>query len=204
MSIRRHFLILDHHDTNILGESEFGDSVIFIPGELEDSTLGIWAAGDHIDVLEKVFSLFCLQTSTFFFCFQRDCIQQLPRVWSDLQTPTMAGNFQCCTHHETNLAVRHEGDTRVLGSTICDYHHYVLLGCSVHQHQKYLWVLDSSNGPGGKNQLLPGLLQVDDVDTIGLLLEDVLLHRGLAIVRPDVGGGSQHLGNVILLGRETE
>ena len=64
----------------------------------------------------------------------------------------------------------------------------------------YLWVLDSSNGPGGKNQLLPGLLQVDDVDTIGLLLEDVLLHRGLAVVRPDVGGGSQHLGNVILLG----
>ena len=131
-----------------------------------------------------------------------ECIQQLPRVWSDLQTPTMAGNFQCCTHHETNLAVRHEGDTRVLGSTICDNHHYVLLGCSVHQHQVYLWVLDSSNGPGGKNQLLPGLLQVDDVDTIGLLLEDVLLHRGLAVVRPDVGGGSQHLGNVILLGIE--
>merc|ERR1719268_699957 len=65
-------------------------------------------------------------------------------------------------------------------------------------HIDILWVLDSSNGPGSKNQLLPGLLQVDDVDTIGLLLEDVLLHRGLAVVRPDVGGGSQHLGNVIL------
>merc|ERR1719445_1109724 len=71
-----------------------------VPGKLEDSTLGIWAAGDHIDVLR---------------------------------------------------------------------------------------VLNSSNGPGGKNQLL-----------LGLLLEDILLHRGLAVVRPDVGGGSQHLGNVIL------
>ena len=68
----------------------------------------------------------------------------------------------------------------------------------------YLRVLDSSNGPGGKNQLLPGLLQVDDVDTIGLLLEDVLLHRSLAVVRPDVGGGSQHFGDVILLGIEAD
>ena len=55
MSIRRHFLILDHHDTNILGESEFGDSVIFIPGELENSTLGIGAAGDHVDVLKRLY-----------------------------------------------------------------------------------------------------------------------------------------------------
>ena len=69
MSIRRHFLILDHHDTNILGESEFGDSVIFIPGELEDSTLGIGAAGDHVDVLKRVYLLFCLQTCPSFFAF---------------------------------------------------------------------------------------------------------------------------------------
>ena len=71
--------------------------------------------------------------------------------------------------------------------------------CSSAPGVLYLWILDSSNGPGGKNQLLPGLLQVDDVDAIGLLLEDVLLHRGLAVVRPDVDGGSQHLGDVILL-----
>ena len=55
MSIRRHFLILDHQDNNIVGEFELGDSVIFIPGELEDSTLGIGAAGDHVDVLKKVY-----------------------------------------------------------------------------------------------------------------------------------------------------
>ena len=54
MSIRRHFLILDHQDTNIVDEFELGNIFIFIPGELEDSTLGIGAAGDHIDVLKKV------------------------------------------------------------------------------------------------------------------------------------------------------
>ena len=116
MSIRRHFLILDHQDNKIVGEFELGDSVIYIPGELEDSTLGIGAAGDHVDVLKRVYFLFCLQTCPFFL-LSMECIQQLPRVWSDLQTPTMAGNFHCCTHHETNLAVRHEGDTRVLTST---------------------------------------------------------------------------------------
>merc|ERR1719251_521100 len=59
-------------------------------------------------------------------------------------------------------------------------------------------VLDSSNSPSSQDQLLPGLLQVDDVDAVGLLLEDVLLHGGLAVVRADVGGRSQHLGDVIL------
>ena len=62
-----------------------------------------------------------------------------------------------------------------------------------------LRILNSSNSPGSQDQLLPGLLQVDDVDAVSLLLEDVLLHRGLAVVRADVGGCSQHLGDVILL-----
>ena len=66
MSIRRHFLILDHQDNNIVGEFEFGDSVIFIPGELEDSTLGIGAAGDHVDVLKRVFVILPSNMSLFF------------------------------------------------------------------------------------------------------------------------------------------
>ena len=60
-------------------------------------------------------------------------------------------------------------------------------------------VLNSGDSAGSQEDLLPGLLQVDDVDPVVLLLEDVLLHRGLAVVRPDVDGGSQHLGDVILL-----
>ena len=63
----------------------------------------------------------------------------------------------------------------------------------------HLGVLDGSDSPGSQDELFPGLLQVDDVDAVGLLLEDVLLHRGLAVVRADVGGRSQHLGDVILL-----
>ena len=55
MSIRRHFLILDHQDNNFVGKFELGDSVIFIPGELENSTLGIGAAGDHVDVLRRLY-----------------------------------------------------------------------------------------------------------------------------------------------------
>ena len=69
MSIRRHFLILDHQDNNFVGKFELGDSVIFIPGELENSTLGIGAAGDHVDVLKRVYLLFCLQTCPFS-CFK--------------------------------------------------------------------------------------------------------------------------------------
>ena len=63
----------------------------------------------------------------------------------------------------------------------------------------HLGVLDGGDSPGSQDQFLPRLLQVDDVDAVGLLLEDVLLHRGLAVVRADVGGRSQHLGDVILL-----
>ena len=65
------------------------------------------------------------------------------------------------------MAARHEGDTRVR---------------VVAYFENYLRVLDSSNSPGSQDQLLPGLFQVDDVDAIGLLLEDVLLHCGLAVV----------------------
>ena len=46
-------------------------------------------------------------------------------------------------------------------------------------------------------ELLPGLLQVDNIHTILFLLEYVLLHAGLAVVQPNVGGGSQHLRDVI-------
>merc|ERR1719192_1340896 len=59
-------------------------------------------------------------------------------------------------------------------------------------------VLHSGDGPGSQEDLLPGLPQVDDVDPVVLLLEDVLLHRGLAVVRPNVDGSGQHLGDVIL------
>ena len=60
-------------------------------------------------------------------------------------------------------------------------------------------ILHSSDSAGSQEDLLPGLLQVDDVDPVVLLLEDVLLHGRLAVVRPNVDSGGQHLGDVILL-----
>ena len=75
----------------------------------------------------------------------------------------------------------------------------IVLPTRLFDENVHLGILDSSNSPGSQDQLLPGLLQVDDVDAVGLLLEDVLLHRSLAVVRADVGGRSQHLGDIILL-----
>ena len=76
MSIRRHFLILDHQVTNIVDEFEFGEThniVILIPGELEDSTLGIGAAGDHIDVLDRVNLFFVFKHVLFILLSMRMC-----------------------------------------------------------------------------------------------------------------------------------
>ena len=42
-------------------------------------------------------------------------------------------------------------------------------------------------------------LEVNDVHTVVLLLEDILLHGGLRVIRTNVRGGSQHLGDVIFL-----
>merc|ERR1719209_2803528 len=66
-------------------------------------------------------------------------------------------------------------------------------------YEHILWILHCSNGSCSKDQFLPGLPQVDDVDPILPLLEDVLLHRGFTVVRSDVSGRSQHLGDVIFL-----
>ena len=60
-------------------------------------------------------------------------------------------------------------------------------------------VLNSSNSSGSKHYLLMSLLQVDDVGSIIPLLEDVLLHGGLTVAGAQVGGSSQHLGDIIFL-----
>ena len=63
----------------------------------------------------------------------------------------------------------------------------------------HLGVLDGGDSPGSQDQFLPRLLQVDDVDAVGLLLEDVLLHGGLTVVGADVGARRKHLRHVVLL-----
>ena len=66
-------------------------------------------------------------------------------------------------------------------------------------HEHVLGILNGGDGASSEQDLLPGLLQVDDVNSIILLLEDVLLHGSLGVRRPEVGGGSQHLSDVIFL-----
>jgi len=70
-------------------------------------------------------------------------------------------------------------------------------------HEHVLGILNGGDGASSEQDLLPGLLQVDDVDSIILLLEDVLLHGSLGVGRPEVGGGSQHLSDVIFSASES-
>ena len=133
-----------------------------------------------------------------------ECIQQLPSVWSGVANSNDGGKV-CCTHYETNVAARHEGDTRVLSmsKSFGNAEEKRIYGLCTEflflNDNNHLGVLNGGDSPGSQDQFLPRLLQVDDVDAVGLLLEDVLLHRGLAVVGADVGGRSQHLGDVILL-----
>ena len=48
-------------------------------------------------------------------------------------------------------------------------------------------VLHGGNNAGSQEDLLPGPLQVDDVDPVNLLLEHILLHGLLAVAGPNVG-----------------
>ena len=50
--------------------------------------------------------------------------------------------------------------------------------------------------PGGEEELLPGLVHVDDVDSVLATLVDVLHHGRLRVFGPDVRHGRQHLGDV--------
>lgn len=61
-----------------------------------------------------------------------------------------------------------------------------------------LWVLDGGNGTGGQHQLFPSLAEIDDINTITTALVDVLFHLEVDIFRTQMGGGHQHLGNVVL------
>ena len=52
---------------------------------------------------------------------------------------------------------------------------------SARDSEDVLGVLDGGDGPGGQHQLLPGLLEVDDVGSVVLALEDVGQHGDLRV-----------------------
>ena len=132
------------------------------------------------------------------------CLQQLPRVWSVVANSNDGGKMFIVapiTRPTWQRAMREIPECfRSRASEMQKKNRSIDYGVQLFLHDNiHLGILDGSNSPGSQDQLLPGLLQVDDVDAVSLLLEDVLLHRGLAVIRADVRGGSQHLGDVILL-----
>eukprot|EP01084_Bolivina_argentea_P215638 366140_1 len=65
-----------------------------------------------------------------------------------------------------------------------------------------LGVLDGDEDAGGEDQLLPGHVEVEDVDAILGAAEDVVLHRVAAVLGAEVHVGGKHLLHVALRGAE--
>ena len=153
MSIRRHFLYLDHHVNRITCKGIFSTwwSVL---GSLMRSSLGsrkatwIWlvnAPGVYLSTMELQPTYL---NQTFSILHSKEFIRSLHYF----QSP--------CKLENSPLSLGPVGN-----------------------HKHIQGVLNSCDGSGSQLELLPSLPQVDDVDTILPLLEDVLLHRGLAVVK---------------------
>jgi hypothetical protein len=63
-------------------------------------------------------------------------------------------------------------------------------------------VVDGDNDTGGKDNLLPGLANVDDIDTVGPGLPQVGLHVHLEVLCAEMALRSQEHLNVLLAGVE--
>lgn len=61
-----------------------------------------------------------------------------------------------------------------------------------------LGVLNGNNHTSGQSDLLPGLVEVEDVSAIRTTLEDVRLHLEVGVLRANVGIGHEELGNILL------
>ena len=69
-------------------------------------------------------------------------------------------------------------------------------------HENIFRVLNGSNGSGSQHKFFPSFFQVDDMNTIGTSLENVLHHLDFGVFRSKVGCSSQHLGDVSLLKKQ--
>lgn len=64
------------------------------------------------------------------------------------------------------------------------------------------WVVNGDNDAGSEDNLLPGLANVDNVDTIGPGLPQVRLHVDLEVLAAEVALSSEEHLNVLLGGVE--
>ena len=63
-----------------------------------------------------------------------------------------------------------------------------------------LGVLDGDDDAGSEHELLPGLANVEDVDTVVAAAPDVLLHAVVRVAGTGVDAGTEHHLDVLLLG----
>lgn len=62
-----------------------------------------------------------------------------------------------------------------------------------------LWVLNGGDDSSGENDLLPGLSNVDNVDSVLSSFEDVWSHLGVGVLGTDVGlSGQEHLDGLLV------
>ena len=59
------------------------------------------------------------------------------------------------------------------------------------------WVFDSGDNTGSEEHLFPSFVEVDDVGTIELPLENVRPHCGFRVLGPNVGGCHEELGDIL-------
>ena len=83
-------------------------------------------------------------------------------------------------------------------SVLGELQHGTLAVRAGRDHDDILGVLDGGDDSGGEHQLLPGLAQVDDVDTIGSSLPDVLSHLEVRVGGTNVDLGGEELLDILL------
>ena len=70
---------------------------------------------------------------------------------------------------------------------------------NIYTYEDVAGVGDGSDDSGSNHELLPGLGEVDDVDTLVVALEHVWVHQAGAVLSADLDLSSEHKSDVLLL-----
>mmetsp|Transcript_116914 Transcript_116914/g.164306 ORF Transcript_116914/g.164306 Transcript_116914/m.164306 type:complete len:300 (+) Transcript_116914:88-987(+) len=98
---------------------------------------------------------------------------------------------------------RGEASSDGLGSgVLSELEHSTLAPGASADHAHISGVVHSSNSASSEHELLPRLVEVDDVETVVAALEDVALHLVVEVAGTGVDRASEKLGDVLLGGGE--
>ena len=70
---------------------------------------------------------------------------------------------------------------------------------NIYTYEDVAGVWDGSDDSGSNHELLPGLGEVDDVDTLVVALEHVWVHQAGAVLSADLDLSSEHKSDILLL-----